>query len=798
MRTDPVEYTFPPGEYYFGDPCYALDSYIYNDIWIDRYEGASGVYNLDELKFTSSESEEDPSGDVSEFAAPTGTRIFAVTNTTYGDGVYEGIHRKYPVDSGTLGIVSKLLLAPQKSIEELSESGFLFSVDKPFTFKAENGRFKCTGSFYENVDTRGDYNENTKRKLMNNLTEGRKSNVLKMLSQLHTYLARYDDLDKAEERFKQRFEDAGCSDLYAVIDDVLDVVDIAKKAEKAKLLNKIYKQYFPKAAKEDPASDEDVEKAIDDHHLDGAGTTEEAIEDEADEKTLGDIRKTDPEELTTVEGTVKEEETEGTPEQDENKNEDEDLDENDDASNEDEDLEEGIRKVKGGYQNIGKSGKKHSKTPMTKKQAHAQQQAMYASGFKENFGEFLAEMVRTGNEDLIIENSIRTSKMNIRKLKEGFEDEENFDPEEDGDLLAYISDDDNDDDEFEVEENFDVEDDINDALEDEEVEDETEEGEGTEEEMLQYPEPARARIGSHVPPLGSNESLTDAVMAFIDDQIVAGVDDDEDLIDKIIEEFSDPESSMERHIASEILEEYYEMNDSANEEATEGDIEREYEDLYSEGFPDSEILEKLTTKYGLSKHEVEMIVSNVREEEDEKKNFEEGYRNEVALTSGKRPFSIPLPISTINDVGKYILKAQEAHFSPETIKTVLKATYGLSEDQVKTVFEYLPYLRKKLGTGILSVKHEGTMAGPSDQGGSSVPPPHAGPSASSATVTAPTNTEDTPTAEQQLTGEPKEDPKAILQKNPELANLFKAMAEIEPDELKDVNALLGIKESTGE
>jgi len=139
---------------------------------------------------------------------------------------------------------------------------------------------------------------------MSRLTEGRKANILKMLSQLHAYLARYDDLDKAETHFQQRMEDAGCSDMYAVIDEVLDVVDTAKKSEKAKLLNKIYKAYFPKSAKAEPATDEEVESAMDSHHLDGVG--EEAIEDEAETSeaseepteededegvTLGDVRK---------------------------------------------------------------------------------------------------------------------------------------------------------------------------------------------------------------------------------------------------------------------------------------------------------------------------------------------------------------------------------------------------------------------------------------------------------------------------------------------------------------------------
>ena len=40
-----------------------------------------------------------------------------------------------------------------------------------------------------------------------------------------------------------------------------------------------------------------------------------------------------------------------------------------------------IQKVKGGYQNIGKSGKKHSKKPMTHAKALAQLRGMAHSGY---------------------------------------------------------------------------------------------------------------------------------------------------------------------------------------------------------------------------------------------------------------------------------------------------------------------------------------------------------------------------------------------------------------------------------
>jgi len=135
------------------------------------------------------------------------------------------------------------------------------------------------------------------------LEEGRKSNILKTLSQLHAYLKRYQDLDKTEAHFEQRLEDAGCTDMFAAIDDVLDIVETGKAADKARLLNKVYKQYFPKTAKKDPASDEELEAAIgEEEEEEEAGEVEGTPQmatyadlggQGAEGKTLGDIRKSD-------------------------------------------------------------------------------------------------------------------------------------------------------------------------------------------------------------------------------------------------------------------------------------------------------------------------------------------------------------------------------------------------------------------------------------------------------------------------------------------------------------------------
>lgn len=129
------------------------------------------------------------------------------------------------------------------------------------------------------------------------ILEGRKSNVLKVLSQLYTYLKTHEDLEKTEDRFQQRLEDAGCSDVYAVIDDVFDLTK-NKKEDKEKTFGKIYRVYFKYTTEE-----EDEESSLDDKN-------NSSENEESEDTTLGDIRKSEEEYLNNYEGREIEDEDE--------------------------------------------------------------------------------------------------------------------------------------------------------------------------------------------------------------------------------------------------------------------------------------------------------------------------------------------------------------------------------------------------------------------------------------------------------------------------------------------------------
>jgi hypothetical protein len=75
----------PPGKYYVGDICYALDDKVYDRVFGgEDYE--SGCYTCED-------------------------GFFMVANTAYGDGSYKGTNGKeYAVDAGVIGIVSEKLI----------------------------------------------------------------------------------------------------------------------------------------------------------------------------------------------------------------------------------------------------------------------------------------------------------------------------------------------------------------------------------------------------------------------------------------------------------------------------------------------------------------------------------------------------------------------------------------------------------------------------------------------------------------------------------------------------------------
>lgn len=104
----------PPGEYYIGDLCYAMDDEVYDDIWGKKYDYKDGQY-----------SRKDGSG------------CFAVHGTEWGDGEFEDDDGDtYLVDAGIIGVASKSICS--KGVED----GCKFvKFDEPVDFFYEEGKF---------------------------------------------------------------------------------------------------------------------------------------------------------------------------------------------------------------------------------------------------------------------------------------------------------------------------------------------------------------------------------------------------------------------------------------------------------------------------------------------------------------------------------------------------------------------------------------------------------------------------------------------------------------------------------
>jgi len=105
------------GEYYVGDLCYVLDSYTWDRLCDLRF---AGYQPLD-----------------GEFELPDGRR-FAMFQTAYGDGVYEGsCGGNYLVDSGSIGCVKVSDLSPE--YQDDSSWGHFIEFDDDFTVESDDG-----------------------------------------------------------------------------------------------------------------------------------------------------------------------------------------------------------------------------------------------------------------------------------------------------------------------------------------------------------------------------------------------------------------------------------------------------------------------------------------------------------------------------------------------------------------------------------------------------------------------------------------------------------------------------------
>jgi hypothetical protein len=117
----PVDVTLPPGRYYIGDISYSLPEEVY-DWWSHTANFSPGLYQYD-------------------------SGWFAVDDTKYGDGLYQG----YEVDAGVIGIVSEALFDYPDAGYGL---GTFHDFEQEVRFQSRDGHFAITsGSFRLEIDT---------------------------------------------------------------------------------------------------------------------------------------------------------------------------------------------------------------------------------------------------------------------------------------------------------------------------------------------------------------------------------------------------------------------------------------------------------------------------------------------------------------------------------------------------------------------------------------------------------------------------------------------------------------------
>lgn len=680
------------------------------------------------------------------------------------------------------------------------------------------------------------------------LVEGRKSNTLKILSQLHAYLKRYTDLDKTEERFRQRLEDAGCTDMYAVIDDVLDIVDAGKKSEKARALNKIYKKYFPKAAAKEPASDEEVEQILTDEEnagetgIDAAaeavnpettlGDLRKGDEGASDEPTLGDIRKTDEEYMAGAENEEDfEDESSASTEEPEELEESRKLrEELDDAGQYSiDDLAPGMIVNCGAYgdgivvcsitddhrfwgtddkEDYFENGENASgwyfDVSSVEDIVGSVSDNSFEDGDDDDFDlEFEGD--ESFDDDELIEHSIVSAKSRAKVIREAVEPDGSTMPLDDSEDEVYVDDDA----------------DVGDV------------------DLSAFEVPNQALAGTrHQPDLSG--SLNDEVFDFIEDMKAVDPEiTDEDLVDSIVEEFSDEDFPMERGMASDILEEYNAEKNPKNAEATSGDIEDVAENMLAEGFPKEEVLNALTRRFKLTQHEIEMILGShffdsFGSSDELDHDVDEYPLDEAAEGENRRPFfeaeddvgdvsNFKSPVGERKPYTPSAKPSKAAH--PEAmnkVKAILTAigidprrpfidgqTHGyrvkLGEYNKPEDIEQLQHKLDAAGYPEIKARPIGTrmyshvgftvpydsslneMVGPKDQGGQSAPVPNNpapkpyDTSSSDMSSTASTPSDNTNDLQQ------------MTKDNPDVANFFDAMAQLKPEDMQNLTQMLGQK-----
>jgi hypothetical protein len=124
------KHTFPPGKYYIGDLCYALQEDIY-----DRVFGGQGY-------------------DEGLYSSELGSFMMYGTG---GDGEFKGSDGYgYPVDAGLIGIASLACCNPEKDVY----GGKVFTFDKPVECSFNDTAFTFySGDFYLRISNHGDYDD---------------------------------------------------------------------------------------------------------------------------------------------------------------------------------------------------------------------------------------------------------------------------------------------------------------------------------------------------------------------------------------------------------------------------------------------------------------------------------------------------------------------------------------------------------------------------------------------------------------------------------------------------------------
>jgi hypothetical protein len=127
-----MRFTAPPGEYYIGDLCYALESEVYDTIF-----GSLGGYDSGLYQEKGTEN------------------FFLVDNTAYGDGLYHGTDGKeFGVDAGIIGICPKALC------KQDGNGGQFYTFKEPVKCRFGSGKFEFrSGYIHLVIDTLGNEGE---------------------------------------------------------------------------------------------------------------------------------------------------------------------------------------------------------------------------------------------------------------------------------------------------------------------------------------------------------------------------------------------------------------------------------------------------------------------------------------------------------------------------------------------------------------------------------------------------------------------------------------------------------------